>query len=141
MRLCTVCVSDCQCVIVCIIYVCVCVSVSLYVCVSMCVWCACLLRELKQHHTDVDHTHSFTQLQPCGVKRQLHYYVEEKKLPCLFNCPRRVAGVSDVFPPVWNLRTVSLIPLFYYIYISSIVLLPSPVALSVLFYSAFGPFS
>ena len=33
-------------------------------------------------------------------------------------------------PPVWNLKAVSLIPLFYSI--SSLVLLPSPVALSVL---------
>ena len=39
--------------------------------------------------------------------------------------------------PVWNLRAVSLIPLFC---ISSLVLLPSPVALFVLSSSAFGPF-
>ena len=43
-------------------------------------------------------------------------------------------------PPVRNLRAVSLIRLFY---ISSLVLLPSPVALSLLScpLSAFGPFS
>jgi hypothetical protein len=40
-------------------------------------------------------------------------------------------------PPVWNLRAASLIPLFY---ISSLVL-PSPAAISVLPFSAFGPFS
>ena len=43
-------------------------------------------------------------------------------------------------PPVWNLRAVGLIPLFY---ICSFVLLlmSSPVALSVLSFSALGPFS
>ena len=41
-------------------------------------------------------------------------------------------------PPVWNLRAVSLIPLFY---ISSFVFLPSPVALSDLSFSAFAPSS
>ena len=40
--------------------------------------------------------------------------------------------------PVWNFRAVSLIPPFY---ISSFVPLPSPVALSVLSFSAFGPLS
>ena len=44
-------------------------------------------------------------------------------------------GISDVTPPVWNLRAFSLIPLFYIL--SSLVLLPSPV----LSFSAFGPFS
>ena len=52
--------------------------------------------------------------------------------------PRREAGDSNVSPPVWNLRAVSLIPLLYS---SSHVRLPSPVALSVLAFSAFGPFS
>ena len=41
-------------------------------------------------------------------------------------------------PPVWTLRAVSLIPLFY---ICSLFLLPSPVALYVLPFSGFGPFS
>ena len=41
-------------------------------------------------------------------------------------------------PPVWNLRAASLIPL---VYISSLVLLPSPVSSYVLSFSAFGPFS
>ena len=36
--------------------------------------------------------------------------------------------ISDVSPSVWNLRAVSLIPLLYNI--SSLVLLPGPVALS-----------
>ena len=52
--------------------------------------------------------------------------------------PQREPGISDVSPlSVWNLRAVSLIPLFY---ICSLVLLPSPVALSVLSFSAFCPF-
>ena len=42
---------------------------------------------------------------------------------------KNVRTDSDVFPPVWNLGAVGLIPLFY---ISCLVLLPSPVALSVL---------
>ena len=41
-------------------------------------------------------------------------------------------------PPVCNLKAFSLISLFY---ISSFVLLPSTVALSVLYISAFDPFS
>ena len=41
-------------------------------------------------------------------------------------------------PPCLDLRAASLIPLFY---ISSFVLLPSPVALSVLSFSTFGTFS
>ena len=41
--------------------------------------------------------------------------------------PKGDRGISDSLPPVWNLRAVSLIPLFY---ISSLVLLPSPVALT-----------
>ena len=41
-------------------------------------------------------------------------------------------------PPCLESQAVSLIPLFY---ISSLVLLPSPVALSVLSFSAFGLFS
>ena len=54
--------------------------------------------------------------------------------------PEGRLGISDVSPPAWNLRAFSLIPLFY---ISSFVLLPGPVALSVsvLSFSAFGPFS
>ena len=43
-----------------------------------------------------------------------------------------------VLPPVWNLRAASLITLFC---IFSLVLLPSPVTISVLSFSAFGPFS
>ena len=51
--------------------------------------------------------------------------------------PERRPG-NFCLPPVWNLRAASLIQLFY---ISSLVLLPSPVAISVLPFSAFGPFS
>ena len=40
--------------------------------------------------------------------------------------PKGGRGVSDVCPPAWNLRAASLIPFFY---ISSRVLLPSPIAL------------
>ena len=56
-----------------------------------------------------------------------------------------LSGISDVSSPppppsptVWNLRATSLIPIFY---ISSLVLLPSLVSLSVLSFSAFGLFS
>ena len=52
--------------------------------------------------------------------------------------PRREVGnlLCLSLPPVWNLRAFSLIPLF-----STIVFLPSPVVLSVVSFSAFGPFS
>ena len=44
--------------------------------------------------------------------------------------PKGGRGISDTYlPPVWNLRAVSLIPLFC---ISSLVLLPSPVTYPVL---------
>ena len=56
----------------------------------------------------------------------------------MYGDPRREAGYFRCLPPVCNLRAFSLIPLFY---IFSFVLLPSPVALSVLSFSAFGPFS
>ena len=46
---------------------------------------------------------------------------------CVCVCVWREACDSGVFPPVWNLGAVGLIPLFY---ISSVVLLPSLVALS-----------
>ena len=39
-------------------------------------------------------------------------------------------NIDEHEPPVWYLRAVSLIPLFFYI--PSLVVLPSPVALSVL---------
>ena len=55
-----------------------------------------------------------------------------------FGRPRREAGECWCLPPAWNLRAVSLIPLLY---TSSLVLLPSPVALSGLSFSAFGPLS
>ena len=50
----------------------------------------------------------------------------------------REAGDFWCLPPVWNFRATCLIPLFY---ISSLVLLSNPFALSVLFFSTFGPFS
>ena len=46
--------------------------------------------------------------------------------------------MSSLPPHVWNLRALSLTPLFN---IFSFVLLPSPTALSVLSFSAFSPFS
>ena len=49
--------------------------------------------------------------------------------------PRRQAGGFMISLPVWNLRAASLIPLFY---IPSLVLMPSPVALSVLSFSVFA---
>ena len=53
-----------------------------------------------------------------------------------FVFPKGGRGISDVPPPpVWNIRASSLIPLFS---IYSLVLLPSPVAISVLSFSAFG---
>ena len=52
--------------------------------------------------------------------------------------PKGGRGISDLSPLVWNLRAASLIAL---VYISSLVLLPSPVALPVVSFSDFGPFS
>ena len=55
---------------------------------------------------------------------------------CFFLFSRREAGGFLMSPPpVWNIRASSLIPLFS---IYSLVLLPSPVAISVLSFSAFG---
>ena len=61
---------------------------------------------------------------------------------CVSVAPKGRPEISDNFylPPVENLRAFSLILLFY-IYISSLVLLSSSVDLSVLSFSAFGPFS
>ena len=51
-------------------------------------------------------------------------------------CPRREAGDVWCLPPVWNLRAV----IWFHFAISSLVLLPSPVTLSVLSFSARLPF-
>ena len=50
--------------------------------------------------------------------------------------PRREAGDVWCLPPVWNLRAV----IWFQFAISSLVLLPSPVTLSVLSFSACWPF-
>ena len=50
--------------------------------------------------------------------------------------PRREAGDVWCLPPVWNLRAV----ICFHFAISSLVLLPSPVTLSVLSFSACWPF-
>ena len=54
----------------------------------------------------------------------------------LSNFPRREAGDVWCLPPVWNLRAV----IWFHLAISSLVLLPSPVTLSVLSFSACWPF-
>ena len=56
----------------------------------------------------------------------------------IYSVPRREAQGFLMSPPVWNFRAVSLILLFY---MSSLVLLPSSVARSVISFSAVGPFS
>ena len=50
--------------------------------------------------------------------------------------PEGRPGMSDVFPPVWNLRAI----IWFQFAISCLVLLPSPVTLSVLSFSACWPF-
>ena len=67
----------------------------------------------------------------CDITGMLHIG------PYFLFVPEGRPGISDA-PPVWNLRVVSLIPLFH---TSSFVLLPSAVALSVLSFSSFGPLS
>ena len=54
----------------------------------------------------------------------------------LYHDPRREAGDVWCLPPVWNLRAV----IWFHFAISSLVLLPSPVTLSVLSFSACWPF-
>ena len=62
------------------------------------------------------------------------YYFRRSLIP-----PKGGLGflMSPLLTPVWNLRAFGLIPLLY---ISFFVLLPSPVPLSALSFSAFGPF-
>ncbi len=55
--------------------------------------------------------------------------------PCSW-CPQREAGDVWCLPPVWNLRAV----IWFHFAIFSLVLLPSPVTLSVLSFSACWPF-
>ena len=67
-----------------------------------------------------------------------------RRLLCAHAHRRTEAGVSDVSPLSGLKWAVSLIPIFYNLsrsWSSSLVLLPSLVALSVLSVSAFGPFS
>ena len=52
------------------------------------------------------------------------------------SCPRREAGDVWCLPPVWNIRAVS----WFHFASASLVLLPSPVTLSVLSFSACWPF-
>ena len=56
--------------------------------------------------------------------------------PFQLRCPRREAGDVWCLPPVWNLRAA----IWFHFAISSLVLLPSPVTLSVLSFSACWPF-
>ena len=51
---------------------------------------------------------------------------------CLCRLPRREAGDVWCLPPVWNLRAV----IWFHFAVSSLVLLPSPVTLSILSFSA-----
>ena len=54
---------------------------------------------------------------------------------CVWN-PRREAGDVWCLPPVWNLKAV----IWFHFALSSLALLPSPVTLSVLSFSACWPF-
>ena len=56
--------------------------------------------------------------------------------PCRRLCPRMEAGDVWCLPPVWNIRAV----IWFHFASSSLVLLPSPVTLSVLSFSACWPF-
>ena len=85
-----------------------------------------------------------TKFQPSGRRKitlmsPSHSTPTWKRYSCVqFISSQREARAFLMSPPVWNLRAFSLIPLFY---ISSLLLLPSPVALAVLSFSAFGTFS
>ena len=67
---------------------------------------------------------------------QVHCYISTLYLDW-FISPEQRSGISDV-SPLSGISGLSLIPLFC---ISSLVLLPSPAAISVLSFSAVGPFS
>ena len=67
---------------------------------------------------------------PCLVQMQTY------SRPPLVLLPRREAGDVWCLPPVWNLRAV----IWFHFAISSLVLLPSPVTLPVLSFSACWPF-
>ena len=64
-------------------------------------------------------------------------YLIERPVLAFFLPSEGRQEILNCLPPIWNLRAVSLIPLFYYRLSCSSA--PSPVALSVLSFSAFGP--
>ena len=74
-----------------------------------------------------------------GSKHQLPTYLTLTLSCWSYLCligPRREAGDVWCLPPVWNLRAV----IWFHFAISSLYLLPSPVTLSVLSFSASWPF-
>ena len=75
---------------------------------------------------------------PCIILYVMFIDDRDFVLYCIVYSPEGRPGDFWCLPPVWNLGAASLIPLFY---ISCLVFLPSPVALSVLSFSAFGPSS
>ena len=121
-------------------YVCVCVSASV---------CTCVfglhdgLSEIKRRMPDDRWIHVEAAFFPSVLQYLLCMLACNHATTCISLhsvFPEGRPEISDVSPPVWNLWAVNLIPLFY-IYISSLVLLPCPVAISVLSVSALGPFS
>ena len=64
------------------------------------------------------------------------YFLLPSVLPFSFSCPRREAGDVWCLPRLCNLRAV----IWFHFAISCLVLLPSPVTLSVLSFSACWPF-
>ena len=73
----------------------------------------------------------------CNMSAPWHYGKFCLKSTSVVVTPEGRPGMSDVFPPVWNLRAV----IWFHFAISSLVLLPSPVTLSVLLFSACWPFT
>ena len=73
---------------------------------------------------------------PCTLTTLLNNYHLPPPLP-----PQKCGWVFLMSIPGLESQGFRFDPTFLYMYISSFVLLPSPVALSILSFSAFGPFS
>ena len=82
-------------------------------------------------------THPSSWKNPASSRCHLFVFVmygAKKRIP--LKIPRREAGDVWCLPPVWNLRAA----IWFHFAISSLVLLPRPVTLSVLSFSACWPF-
>ena len=107
-----------------------------FVCVCLLVTCICVWGDGDRGQQEPGHMSGRHNVKSRGMHR-LSYFALSFTHSYL---PEGRTGISDVFPPVWNLQTV----IWFHFTISSLFLLPTPFALSdfsLSFFLPTGPFS